>query len=168
MEIDLIVYAGIGILVILMLLMFVSRESETKRKFMRFERAIEDLIQQNHQLRRDILKREKEDKARIATFEQQIHNKVQDEINSNVIPLLETLKDIELVMQEFQDEQQDRMFSLEERTKSFNKFTSPSVTTNDKQILQAYQTGKSVDAIAKDLRIGIGEVEFTLKMNHLL
>lgn len=168
MEIDLLVIVGIGAFLFILLILFFFKDAETSKKFNRYEKIIEDLIQQNHQLRRDFISREKEERSRFQAFEQHLHNKMQDEINTNVFPLLETLKDIENVMQEFKDEQQERMFSLEEQTKSMKKFANPMKVANDKLIIQSYREGKRVDDIAKDLRIGVGEVEFILKMNNLL
>ena len=168
MENDLLVYAGIGIFMFLILMLFFYKDAEANRKFVRFERIIEDLIQQNHRLRREFLEMQNGEKSRYAAFEKQLHNKVQDEINTNVFPLLETLKEIENVMQDFKDEQQERMFSLEEQTKSMKKFATPVNATNDKMIIQFYKEGKRIGDIAKDLRIGVGEVEFILKMNNLL
>ena len=106
-------------------------------------------------------------KAQKESLEVYMHQKVQDEINENVIPLLNSLKGIEEVIQTLQDEQQDRLSALEERTKSINRISPPSLVSDDKQVMQMYKDGKKEYEIAKELRMGLGEVQFILRMNNL-
>ncbi len=167
MDFDLLVYAGIAAVLCIIFLFIYFKDSETNSKFRRFERSIEELMQQNHQLRREILRQEKNEKTKLESFEVHIHARVQEEINTHVLPLLNSLKEIEGIMQNFQEEQQDRLSFLEERTKSINRFASPSASSNEKQVINLYKDGKKEHEIAKELRLGLGEVQFILKMNHL-
>ena len=167
MDLDLLVYAGIGALLLLLLLLVYFKDSETTQKFSKFERMVEELMQQNHQLRREMLKQEKEFKARDTAFEEYFRKRVQEEINTHVMPLLNSLREIEGIMQSFQEEQQDRLSSLEERTKTMNRITLPSATSNEKQVVGMFKEGKKEHEIAKELRLGLGEVQFILKMNYL-
>lgn len=167
MDLDLLVYAGIGALLLLLFLMVYFKDSETTQKFSKFERMVEELMQQNHQLRREMLKQEKEFKARDVAFEEYFRKRVQEEINTHVMPLLNSLREIEGIMQSFQEEQQDRLSSLEERTKTMNRITLPSATSNEKQVVALFKEGKKEHEIAKELRLGLGEVQFILKMNYL-
>jgi DNA-binding NarL/FixJ family response regulator len=167
MDLDLLVYAGIGALLLLLFLMVYFKDSEAAQKFSKFERMVEELMQQNHQLRREMLKQEKEFKARDVAFEEYFRKRVQEEINTHVMPLLNSLREIEGIMQSFQEEQQDRLSSLEERTKTMNRITLPSATSNEKQVVALFKEGKKEHEIAKELRLGLGEVQFILKMNYL-
>jgi DNA-binding NarL/FixJ family response regulator len=167
MDFDLLVYAGIAAVLVLLFLMIYLKDSESQRKFTHFERTIEELMQQNHQLRREILQLEKAEKNKLDAFEAKFHNMVQEEINTHVLPLLNSLKEIENVIQNFQEEHQDRLAFLEERTKSINRFASPSASSNEKQVIALYKEGKKEHEIAKELRLGLGEVQFILKMNYL-
>lgn len=45
---------------------------------------------------------------------------------------------------------------------------SPDFTNEEQKIVELFKQGKSVEQIAKDLRISTGNVEFTLKMKELL
>ncbi|MBN2963966.1 hypothetical protein JWV37_04155 [Sulfurospirillum sp. T05] len=167
MDFDLLVYAGIGALLLLIFLMVYFKDSESAQKFSKFERMVEELMQQNHQLRREMLEQNKQIKAKEAAFEEYFHKRVQEEINTNVMPLLNSLREIENIMQNFQEEQQDRLSSLEERTKTINRFAAPSATSNEKQVITLFKEGKKEHEIAKELRLGLGEVQFILKMNYL-
>ncbi len=165
MSIDSILFIGFGVFLVLLFVVIYLKDVESNRKFERFARAIEDANRQNHRLHQALAKKKEEDKMMIDEFRLEMHKKVQDEISSTVYPLLESLKDIEQIISNFKTDQQDRISELEERTKSINALSKNSTTSHEKQIIQAYNEGKQVHDIAKDLRIGIGEIEFVLKMN---
>jgi len=167
MDFDLLVYAGFAAVLLLLFLMTYLKDSEANRKFAHFERSIEELMQQNHQLRREILQQDKVEKSKLDQFEAKFHTLVQEEINTHVLPLLNSLKEIEHIIQNFQEEHQDRLSFLEERTKSMNRFASPSASSNEKQVIALFKEGKKENEIAKELRMGLGEVQFILKMNYL-
>lgn len=166
-DFNLLIYAGFVIMFIIIILFIFSKEGENRSKFKSFERSIEELMQQNYQLRKEILNLEKSEKSKLDSFESHLQLKIQDEINSKVMPLLNSLKEIEDIMLNFKAEQQDRISFLEEQTKSINRFASPSASTNEKQVVSLYKSGKREHEIAKELRMGLGEVQFILKMNDL-
>ena len=82
------------------------------------------------------------------------------------MPIIRAIKSIERVIDDFANEQKDRMFNLEERTRDINKIT-PSVINEEEQILKMFKDGKSAAMIAKDLHVGMGRVEFVLKFHKL-
>ena len=94
-DFNLLIYAGFVILFIIIILFIFSKEGENRSKFKSFERSIEELMQQNYQLRKEILNLEKSEKLKLESFESHLQLKIQDEINSKVMPLLNSLKEIE-------------------------------------------------------------------------
>ncbi len=166
MELNLILFIGFGIFLILLFLIVYFKDLESNAKFERYARSIEDLNRQVHQLRQSLAHKQEEDKILKDEILFSVHQKVQDEINTHIVPLLDSLKEIENVIYSFKDDQLQRMTSLENKTKSIN--LPNSTTSNEKQVIQAYNSGKKTNQIARDLRIGLGEVEFILKMNNLL
>jgi len=71
-------------------------------------------------------------------------------------------------MQAFQDEQVERIDRIEERSsKDISFLPSQAAASNEKIIIAQYSQGKSEASIAKDLRIGIGEVDLVLKLANL-
>ncbi len=164
MSIDIMIFGGFGIFIIILFLVIYFKDQESNRKFERFERAIEDLNHQNHQLKQLLNEQSQKgsdnDNLDIAT-------KIQEEINIQVAPLLQSVKDIEEVMAYFKNDQQERISKLEQRAKIMNMPNNPA-TSNEKLVIQHYNEGKRVADIARDLRIGLGEVEFILKMHNLL
>lgn len=168
MNIDMILFMGFGVFLILIFLIIYLKDLEANRKFERFARAIEDINRQNHQIRQTQAKQKESEDIWLDDAKLEIHKKVQDEINTKVLPLLDSLEEIEEVIKHFKTDQQNRMSQLEERTKSINTISQNAKTSNEKEIIQAYDNGKKIYEIAKDLRISMGEVEFVLKMNKLL
>lgn len=166
MGLDLLLFGGFGIFLLLLFFVMYFKDLESNRKFERYARSIEDLNRQIHQLRQSLAKKNEHDKILADEIKLDIHKKVQDEINTRVLPLLDSLQDIEDIISSFKNDQQERMVKLEQRTKSINLPNSS--TSNEKQVIQAYNSGKKIHEIARDLRIGLGEVEFILKMHDLL
>lgn len=166
MGLDLLLFAGFGIFLVLLFFVIYFKDMESNRKFERYGRSIEDLNRQNHQLRQILAQKKEEDKILADEIKLEVHKKVQDEINTRVLPLLDSLQDIEEIIANFKNDQQERMVKLEQRTKSINLPNSS--TSNEKQVIQSYNNGKKIHEIARDLRIGLGEVEFILKMHNLL
>ena len=83
------------------------------------------------------------------------------------MPILKSLKGFESVIESFQNEQETRLSSLEQKAQNMSKL-SPDYTNEEQKIVELFKQGKSVEQIAKDLRISTGNVEFTLKMKELM
>ena len=92
---------------------------------------------------------------------------MKEEIHQSVLPLVGSLKDVEKIIQNFRDEQSARIDRLENRTKEMSFASSSPSSSNEKVIVSQYAKGRSEAEIAKDLRIGIGEVDLVLKLANL-
>jgi hypothetical protein len=151
---------------------FYIKDGDTNRKFSRYERVVEALVQENHNIKKQLkeLQYNKSEIVGVSNVDEileQISSKIDVQINSKIIPVLNTLQSLENSMNSFQNEQQDKLYSIEERTKSITKL-SPNDNNDESKIVAMYQSGKSKENIAKDLRIGIGKVEFVLKFHGIL
>lgn len=163
MNLDIWLSVGTYVFLVLLFLIIYFKDVESSKKFERFERAIEDLNHQNHQLRHALNAKDEMQKEALQAMKLDFSVKIENEINAKFNPFINSLKDIENVICDFQTDQQERIVKLEQSSRNI-----PSVTSHEKQVIHAYQNGKSLHEIAKDLRIGLGEIEFILKMNHLL
>lgn len=148
------------------------KDSDANRKFARYEKVMEALVQENHAIKKrleQIATRNLNDAENIdvEALEERILSKIDSRVNSKIIPVFNTLQSLENSIDSFQSEQQDKLFSIEERTKSIGKIT-PDENNDESRILAMYQSGKSKETIAKDLRIGVGKVEFVLKFHGIL
>ncbi|MDL0089627.1 DUF6115 domain-containing protein [Campylobacter gastrosuis] len=147
------------------------KEIETKKKFSRFEKVIEGVIQENFALKKQLLSLTSTNDGSVvdlSVLERQLDEKIESRLSEKILPLFNSLKSIESTIDEFQSEQQSRIYNLEERTRDINKITPPSMQSEEEQIIRLFNDGKSSEVIAKDLRLGIGRVEFVLKMHRLI
>ena len=80
-----------------------------------------------------------------------------------VTPVFSDKEDLE----NFKEEQSARIDRIESRTKEMNCLPSSTSSSNEKMIVAQYARGKSEAEIAKDLRIGIGEIDLVLKLANL-
>jgi len=166
-NVEMIGLMGLGALVVILFFLIFLRDSEVSKKLGIYERVIEDLNRENHMLSKSIDKLASKDKHDIEAFKEQIQTEIKTQVQNSLLPMVDSIKEIEAVMLNFQEEQTYRIDSLENRTKEIN-YVPPNITeSNEKQIIYQYKNGKSEAKIAKDLRIGIGEVDLILKLANL-
>lgn len=158
----------IAVLIIFFVILMV-KENESNKRFARYEKALEGLMQENFALKKQIEKfefpiSENMDQTIIETALTKKFNKMLDD---RLNPIFGALTNMGNVIDEFANDQQSRLFNLEERTREINKIT-PNVQGEEEQIIKMFNDGKSIENIAKDMRIGVGRVELVLKLNSLV
>ncbi|NCD13192.1 MAG: hypothetical protein EOL93_11640, partial [Epsilonproteobacteria bacterium] len=165
MNIEVLAFCGLAALVIIVFLMVYIRDIEVNKKLSIYEKSIEELNYQNHVLNKtlnELRSVEKKPEFDTQEFEKKIMNSVNEEIRKSVLPVVGSLKEIESIIQHFKDEQSNRIDRIESRTKEMSFVSSSPSSSNEKMIITHYSKGKSEAEIAKDLRIGIGEVDLVL------
>ena len=163
------IFLGFGIVLAIIVALMLIKDSETNKKFARFERAIESVMQENFNLKKQISMLEGEafkNSEQYEPLKKQIKENIDLQINEKIVPIIRAIKSIERVIDDFATEQKDRIVSLEERTRDINKI-APSVINEEEQILKMFKDGKSAAMIAKDLHVGMGRVDFVLKFHKL-
>lgn len=172
---EIIIYIAFGIILILTYIFNYIKDKESIRKFNKFELVLESLIKENYELKKLILEQgDKENNIQIESkidmedILKHVDLKVGEVVNSKVIPILDSLKGIEHIIGDFQNEQQNRLYNLEERTKTITKITPPSFDTEENRIIELYNMGKSIESIARDLRLGVGRVNMVLKFHKVI
>ncbi|MBV5278665.1 MAG: hypothetical protein J0647_06485 [Campylobacteraceae bacterium] len=167
MSIETLAFIALSALVVIIFLMVFVRDVEINKKLVIYEKSIEELNYQNHVLNKAINDFSKKENSEMKEFEKKIQEKIKSDIQNTVLPMITSLQDIEMIMQNFKDEQTSRIDRLESRTKEMNYLPSSNSTSNEKMIVAQYARGKSEAEIAKDLRIGIGEIDLVLKLANL-
>ncbi len=155
---------GVIALVVIIMIMMSIKDSETSKKLSRYEQSIDNIAEQNHRLRKEVLQLTKNREKFMAEVEETLEGKVKEQVQQSVYPLIQSMREIENVMQSFQDEQVERIDKMEERRNEINYTPKSTTISNEKLIIAQYGQGKSEALIAKDLRIGIGEVDLVLKL----
>ncbi|WP_459816797.1 DUF6115 domain-containing protein [Campylobacter concisus] len=163
------IFLGFGIVLAIIIALIFIKDSETNKKFTRYERAIESAMQENYNLKKQLAALasfKSDDDEQLKDVKDELKEQINEQINEKIVPIIRAIKSIERVIDDFANEQKDRMFNLEERTRDINKI-APSVINEEEQILKMFKDGKSAAMIAKDLHVGMGRVEFVLKFHKL-
>lgn len=167
MSIETLAFIGLTALVIIIFLMVFVRDMEINKKLLIYEKSIEELNYQNHVLNKAINDVSKKENTEFKAFEQKMIERMKSEVQSTVLPMISSLQDIETIIENFKEEQSARIERIESRTKEMNCLPSSTSSSNEKMIVAQYARGKSEAEIAKDLRIGIGEIDLVLKLANL-
>lgn len=167
MNIDIIAIMTLGVFEVILFSLIFIRDQEITRKFRLYEKAIEDLSRENHKIYQKIKDMPSGESFNIRDINVQIQKEVREEVRKSLMPMVDSIKEIESVMSNFQNEQIDRIDALENSKKEVNFTPRNMVESNEKLIITHYKNGKSEAMIAKDLRIGIGEVDLILKLANL-
>ena len=167
---DLIIFVIFGLILTVLFVLVFIKDLEASRKFSRYEKAIEGLIQELHAVKKQVANLDRSEPAEfdVVQLESNLEQRLNEKINQKITPIINTLQGIESSIDNFQSQQQDRLFTLEERTKSISKISAPNGEDDEKRIVQMYSEGKSVESIAKELCVGLGKVELTLKLRELI
>ena len=166
---ELLLYIAFILLLAVFGAIFWLREKQINAKFSKFELAIEGLIKENYQLKKQIKDNAKPQEIIKNDIDMdEINHMIELKINEGLIqkisPILQNVHIIEQAVNEIKDEQQERLHSLEERTKSIGKITPPSFeANNENRVVEMFRAGKTPEAIARDLQLGVGQVTMILK-----
>lgn len=173
MDSDLLLWLVVALLIFAMFAYMMIKEKESIIKINELGKMIEDLNKQYHYLKKESLDEQEQEKEEIDTeaireeLKEELLQVLEQKINQNIIPILSALKEVEEVIEEFQSEQKNRLLNLEQKTQSITKL-SPSYDNEEQKVIELFNQKKSIEQIAKDLRIGMGRVELILKFNKLL
>ena len=166
---ELLLYIAFILLLAVFGAIFWLREKQINAKFSKFELAIEGLIKENYQLKKQIKDNAKpqgiiKNDIDMDEINHIIELKINEGLIQKISPILQNVHIIEQAVNEIKDEQQERLYSLEERTKSIGKITPPSFeANNENRVVEMFRAGKTPEAIARDLQLGVGQVTMILK-----
>lgn len=167
MSIETLAFIALAVLVIIIFLMVYIRDIEINKKLAMFERSIEELNYQNHVLNKTLKEFNQKEPIDTQALERKIVEASKNEIQRTILPMIASLQDIEGIIESFKEEQSARIDRLESRTKEMSGLPTGTSSSNEKMIVAQYARGRSEAEIAKDLRIGIGEVDLVLKLANL-
>jgi len=90
----------------------------------------------------------------------ELDNKIY-EIGESLIKIVRNLKNIDAT----QKQHEQKLNQIEEKLKLFNLTSSSN--TNENKIISLFKEGKTIEEIANEERIPVGEVEFVIKLANL-
>ncbi|EFC31930.1 hypothetical protein OLP40_05360 [Campylobacter jejuni] len=167
---DVLYLVFIIVLLVAMLAYMNIKERENNTKIAKLQNVIEDITKELHYLRKELGVKddnEEDEDYKISLLKEEIMIELDKQISLKITPVLRTLKTMEHIIEDFQNEQQNRLLNLEQKAQSMTKLM-PNYDTEEQKIENLFKEGKSIEQIAKDLRIGTGNVELVLKFKKLI
>lgn len=173
---DILIYIIFGVFLAILSALIYLRDTQSARKFGRYEKILDALIKENYTIKKAL---EGSDNLPRSNFDygtglnqKLIHDQIEDQVNraisQRVIPMLQSLKNLEDTIDKFQDEQEDRMYNLEERTKNISKITPPNFDREENRIVDLFRSGKSQEEIAREMRMSVGRINMILKIHKAI
>lgn len=151
------------------------KDVETSKSFKQYEKSIDTLTRQNYQKDKRIkLLEEKIEKIEgghasvdMEHLSSQLKGDIQETLEASLSNLYVEINKATESLQNDKDYMEERLVALEERIREVGYFPTNPNGVDESRIISMFKEGWSVDAIAKELRIGKGEVEFTLKLANI-
>lgn len=160
---------SIACLVIVIVLVVANylRSMDTYKRLRRFERGIEDLNKEMYKIKKWIKDNELENQYTNSALSNKIKAEVRDAINNGLIKVQRQIEILESDINKQNDYMEEKTLMLEEKLRELNYMPSNGNTIDEKRINALFRDGWSIDAIAKEMRLGKGEVEFILKLANI-
>ncbi len=148
-EIVIIIFLGLSFFMFLLFLYVIKRDKIIEKKFKAFEIALEDLLKEIYEL--------KKEKDKLDKIERIIESIVDD------VRAIEqkNLKIIEKLKEEIEE------IKVKSKKNNFPQINSLINKNDEEKIVSLYKNGYSIEEISRELRIPAGEIELILKFSSL-
>ncbi len=157
---DLILVALISVAVFFLFVFVYIRENAINKKLKLYEKTF-DLINQNmHKL-------EKELKSRPHHENRAENDQNLEEFSEVSRLIIDKFQELQKDNLEFKESIIERYLDLENKIKPITAVAPSSTGLDENRITTLFSNGFSIEEIAKQLRIGTGEVEFVLKLHDI-
>jgi len=161
---DYLIYGAVAFIFLVLLIYIQTKDSETSKKFFLYEKAIEDLNKKIYDLEKELkAKNNRVDKEQIKEY---IDESLEESLQKITQFVISFKNEQEKEFVDIRDEITQKMNLIEDKVKNFAVMPE-SYQSNEKKIVNLYNKGLSVSEIARNLRIGIGEVELVLKIEGI-
>ena len=168
---DNVIYLVFLVVILVAMLAYMNiKDKESNAKIAKLQGVIEDITKELHYFRKELGVKDEnteEEDYKITLLKEELNIELEKQISAKINPVLRTLKTMENIIEDFQNEQQNRLLNLEQKAKSMAKLT-PNFDSEEQKIENLFKEGKSIEQIAKDLRLGTGNVELVLKFKKLI
>ena len=164
---------GVGIFVVCLFIYVVIKDRDTHKRLNRFEGALTSLAKEIYKTQKGVEKFEQEgSKIDFLNASEGAGGLLTSEISKNsssekIAQMSKKINELDKDIDMLKSHYDEKIISLENKLKEYGHFTSGGGDIDEKKIIDMFQNGFSIDSIAKELRIGRGEVEFTLKLANI-
>lgn len=142
MDINSLIILGLCVVVLILMVVMYIKDSQSDKKFERFEQVLTDTMQENFIAKKELASMKKLlDDMDIGDFS----DKIDEEIEHKIAPIIRSLQSIDEIVRK-------------------------NMTTNDDEglIISEYQSGKNIEEIAILHEISLSRIEFVLKLNKII
>ncbi len=161
---DYLIYGAVGFVFFILLIYIQTKDSETNKKFFLYEKAIEDLNKKIYDLEKELKQKNSAiDKQEIKEY---IDENIEESLQKITQFVISFKNEQEKYLSEIKDNMEEKLTLIDDKIKNFT-IMPESYSSNEKKIVNLYNKGLSVSEIARNLRIGIGEVELVLKIEGI-
>ncbi len=162
-----IILIAFGVILFIVMVYSYMRDSENARQIRFLANTMDNFNKQLFALERKVEKIElviKESHAPVNTKD--IEQKMEKELASMAEPIAFSLNEIQSAFAHFKTQMESRLEHVEDGMKSISM---PKSLTglDDQKIISLYKQGMDEEAIAKELALSKGEVEFALKISKM-
>ncbi len=141
-----------------------TRNLDMAKRIRRFEKGMEDINNEIFKIHKWIKDNELESQLSSTALNTKIKTESIDAVNNALVGVYRQVEILEAQVNKERDYIEEKIVSLEERIREFSLFPTSNTNINEKRIVNMFRDGWSIDAIAKEMRLSKGEVEFTLKL----
>jgi len=157
---DLMLVALISVAVFFLFIFVYIRESAINKKLKLYEKTFDLLNQNIHRLEKELKKGQTTERDGAFAGELEEFS----EVSRVIIDKFHELQKDNLA---FKEELVERYMELESKVRPFTSVAPTSTGLDESKIVSLFSSGFSIEEIAKQLRIGTGEVEFVLKLHDI-
>lgn len=183
MSIDLLIMISFALLILALLVWAYIIIGGIQNKIANHTKSFDKLMQVNYQLTKDLNDLKKQvsqietnittlnSKGAAFTLDEitrRIDARINEALASRVMPMLDSLRNLENSVDNFASEHDERILDLEERTKSIRSVSPPSFSAEEDRIEALFRKGKNAEGIARELHITVGKVNMVLRLKHLI
>ena len=161
---------GLAAALLIVVLYMAVRDRETSRKLAMLERSIDTFNQELFALEKKVQESRRQLLEELMKFELQER---QEGVESAEVALRKELRPFTLQLQQLQEQVDAIREELGERVEKLDgkvrqvAFASEHAAPDEQKILQLHAQGMDAESIAKQLRLGKGEVELVLKFSKI-
>lgn len=168
MTIDFMLIAPLCAAVLFLFVFVYMRESALSKKLKVYERTFDLINQSLHRLDKEIkLKTNLTDDSKDGNDEEhQSSNAAMEELSEIGGLLMDKFQELQKDNLDFKRSLMEKYVDLENKLRPITSVSPSSTGVDESKIVTLFSNGLSIEEIAKQMRIGTGEVEFVLKMHR--
>lgn len=141
-----------------------TRNFDLNKRLRRFEKGMEDLNNEIFKIHKWIKDNELENQLSSTALNTKIKTESIDAVNNALVNVYRQIEILEAQVNKEGDYIEEKIVGIEEKIREFGYFPTSSTNIDEKRIIGMFRDGWSIDAIAKEMRLSKGEIEFTLKL----